>query len=145
MASRKSKRRQHKVIAFKAYYDDDADILSWWEGIQEGERSEALREVIRGHLGVPAKMRQTKMLAGGIIDLPELMEVRRDTLWIRDALNDMPAYLERVIQHVAANVVVQQNMAQPPARASPAFASDEPALTESDAERRTQRMRKATW
>jgi hypothetical protein len=146
MPKRKHKRRQHKVIAFKAYYDDDADILGWWEGIQEGDRSEALRDVIRGYLGLPAKMRRAKATAGAVIDLPELLEVRRDTLWIRDALNDMPAYLERVIQHVAANTVVQPvSVGQHPPRASPLVQRDEPALTDDDAERRTKRMRKATW
>ena len=143
MPKRKHKRRQHKIIAFKAYYDDDADILGWWEGIQEGDRSEALRDVIRVYLGLPSKMRRAKSLTG-IIELPELLEVRRDTLWIKDALNDMPAYLERIIQHVAANVqpvVVGQH----PPRASPAPSNTEAALTDDDAERRTKRMRKATW
>ncbi len=140
MAKRKAKRRQHKIIAFKAYFDDDADILDWWESIEEGERSEALRDVIRGYLGVQVKRRKTP-----IIELPELMEVRRDTLWIRDALNDMPAYLERVIQHVAANtqpIAAGQN----PPRASPqVVVKDDPALTDAESQRRTRRMKRATW
>ena len=82
-----------------------------------------------------------------MIELPELLEVRRDTLWIKDALNDMPAYLERVIQNVAANKVGQPaalGQAQP--RASPVTVSKkEQALTDADAERRTQRMKRATW
>ena len=143
MPKRKHKRRQHKIIAFKAYYDEDADILGWWEGIQEGDRSEALRDVIRVYLGLPSKMRRTKALSG-IIELPELLEVRRDTLWIKDALNDMPAYLERIIQHVAANVQPVA-VGQHPPRASPAPSNAEAALTDDDAERRTKRMRKATW
>jgi hypothetical protein len=73
------------------------------------------------------------------------MEVRRDTLWIKDALNDMPAYLERVIQHVANNaqpIAVGQN----PPRASPqVVVQDDPALTDSESERRTRRMKRATW
>ena len=143
MPRRKPKRRQHKVIAFKAYYDTDQDILDWWEGIEDGERSEAIRDVIRDYLGLPSKARRTRIAAGKIIDLPELMEVRRDTLWIRDALNDMPAYLERVIQHVAATA--QVNVAQP-ARASPeVVTSDGPALTDAESQRRVRRMQQATW
>jgi len=143
MPRRKPKRRQHKVIAFKAYYDTDQDILDWWEGIEDGERSEAIRDVIRDYLGLPSKARRTRIAAGKIIDLPELMEVRRDTLWIRDALNDMPAYLERVIQHVAATA--QVNVGQP-ARASPeVVAKDEPALTDAESQRRVRRMQQATW
>ncbi|MCB9453318.1 MAG: hypothetical protein H6672_17950 [Anaerolineaceae bacterium] len=135
MGKRRSKKRSYKLINFKAYYDDDADIVAWWEDIAEGERSEALRAVIRDYLGLPMKRRQTP-----IIELPELLEVRRDTLWIKDALNDMPAYLERLIQHVAANVQpVAVGQTQP--RASPV----EPALTEAESQRRTRRMRNATW
>jgi hypothetical protein len=141
MPRKKKSKRGFKLIAFKAYHDTDADILDWWESIEEGERSEMIRDLIRGFLGVQSKRRKTP-----IIDLPELLEVRRDTLWIRDALNDMPAYLERVIQHVAANTIVQPVVVgQHPPRASPPVQNNEPALTDDDAERRTKRMRKATW
>ena len=50
MAKHKTKRREHKLIAFKAYYDTDEDILDWWEGIEEGERSDVIRDMIREHL-----------------------------------------------------------------------------------------------
>ena len=68
--------------------------------------------------------------------------MRRDTLWIKDALNDMPAYLERVIQHVAANT-------QPGFRWTDLAAcipevksaKGEPALTDAETQRRTQRMK----
>ena len=139
MPSRRPKKRNYRTITFKVYYDDDEDILDWWEGIEAGERSDTIRDVIREYIGVQPK-RKPK-----VIDLPELMEVRRDTLWIKDALNDMPAYLERVIQHVAANVqpiAVGQN----PPRASPeVVVQDDPALTDTESQRRTKRMRKATW
>ena len=145
MPRKKKSKRGFKLIAFKAYYDTDADILDWWESIEEGERSDSMRDLIREQLGIPRKRKLP------VIDLPELLEVRQDTLWIRDALNDMPAYLERIIQHVAANTVVQPMVArndvsvgQHPPRASPVQAH-EPALTDDDAERRTKRMRKATW
>ncbi|MBZ0275809.1 MAG: hypothetical protein K8I60_06675 [Anaerolineae bacterium] len=134
MPKRRSKKRAYRMVAFKVYYDTDQDILDWWEGIIEGERSDAIRDVIREFIGIQPK-RKTK-----IIELPELLEVRRDTLWIKDALNDMPAYLERLIQHVAANVQpVAVGQTQP--RASPV----EPALTDAESQRRTRRMRNATW
>ena len=140
MPRKKKNKRQFKLIAFKAYYDTDADILDWWEGIEEGERSEMIRDLIRGFLGVQSKRRKTP-----IIDLPELLEVRQDTLWIRDALNDMPAYLERVIQHVAANAQPMAVSQEQP-RASPVQAQTlEPALTDVESQRRTRRMKRATW
>jgi hypothetical protein len=140
MPRKKKSKRGFKLIAFKAYHDTDTDILDWWEGIEEGERSEMIRDLIRGFLGVQSKRRKTP-----IIDLPELLEVRQDTLWIRDALNDMPAYLERVIQHVAANAQpVAVGQEQP--RASPVQAhTHEPALTDAESQRRTRRMKRATW
>lgn len=141
MSKRRAKKRNYRTITFKVYYDTDQDIVDWWEGIEEGERSDSIRDLIREQLGQQPYRRTTKN-----IDLPELLEVRRDTLWIRDALNDMPAYLERVIQHVAANAVVEPiAVGQHPPRASPPVQRDEPALTDADAERRTKRMRKATW
>jgi hypothetical protein len=141
MPKRKPKKRTYRTITFKVFYDTDEDILDWWEGIEVGERSDAIRDVIREQIGLQPQ-RKAK-----VIDLPELLEVRRDTLWIRDALNDMPAYLERVIQHVASNTVVQpMTVGQHPPRASPQAAiQDEPALTDDDAERRTKRMKRATW
>jgi hypothetical protein len=140
MPRKKKSKRGFKLIAFKAYHDTDADILDWWESIEEGERSEMIRDLIRGFLGVQSKRRKTP-----IIDLPELLEVRQDTLWIRDALNDMPAYLERVIQHVAANAQpVAVGQEQP--RASPVQEQTlEPALTDVESQRRTRRMKRATW
>ena len=138
MPKRRPKKRNYKLINFKVYYDTDEDILDWWEGIEAGERSDAIRDLIREQLGQPPQRG-----AGKIIDLPELLEVRRDTLWIRDALNDMPAYLERVIQHVAATAQVSVGH---PARASPeVVAKDEPALTDAETQRRTRKMKGATW
>jgi len=137
MPKRKPKKRSYRTITFKVFYDTDPDILDWWEGIEVGERSDAIRDLIREQLGQQPQ-RPTK-----IIDLPELMEVRRDTLWIKDALNDMPAYLERVIQHVAETAQVSVGH---PARASPeVVAKDEPALTDAETQRRTRRMKGATW
>ena len=142
MPKRKPKKRSYRTITFKVFYDTDADILDWWEGIEAGERSDAIRDLIREQLG-QQPLRQTKLSPTAIIDLPELMEVRRDTLWIKDALNDMPAYLERVIQHVAASAQVSVGH---PARASPeVVAKDEPALTDAETQRRTRRMKGATW
>jgi hypothetical protein len=140
MPKRRPKKRNYRTITFKVYFDTDQDILDWWEGIEEGERSDSIRDLIREQLGGVKRK-----LKAPIIDLPELLEVRRDTLWIRDALNDMPAYLERVIQHVATNtqpVAVGQH----PPRASPGAAiGNDPALTDAEHQRRARRMKGATW
>jgi hypothetical protein len=105
MAKRRKPKRQHKLIAFKAFDDTDQDILDWWEGIEEGERSGAIRELIREHLnGHNGHHRpsQKSVPEPEVMPLMELARVRDDTTWIREALHDMPAYLEQVIQTVAA-------------------------------------------
>ena len=43
MKIRKKPKRPHRLIAFKAFEDTDRDILDWWEGIEEGQRSETIR------------------------------------------------------------------------------------------------------
>jgi hypothetical protein len=139
MPRQKAKHREYKIIAFKAYYDTDQGILDWWESIEDGERSEELRDVIRDFIGLQPP-RKSKL-----IHLPELTEVRRDTLWIKDTLNDMPAYLERIMHDVTRNwqpMIVSQTQAP----ASPEEVnSNDPALTDSESQRRTRRMKNATW
>jgi hypothetical protein len=140
MSKRKTSKRRYRMITFKVFEDTDSDILDWWEGIDEGERSDALRDLIRGYLG--KQPRKNKLLT-----IPELLEVRQDTLWIRDALNEMPGYLERLVQHVATNGAAQMAI-QPEARA-PAngvvLQTTEPALSDNDSERRARRMKRSQW
>lgn len=133
MPRKRKAKRAFKLIAFKAYHDTDQDILDWWEGIEDGERSNALRDLIRSQLGVQRQSENTTET--------ELLAVRRDTVWIRDALNDLPVYLERLMHELSANGQSIPN-GPPPARASPA---DDPALTDAEAQRRTRRLKRATW
>ena len=139
MSKRKPPRRNYRTITFKVYYDTDEDILDWWDGIETGERSDEIRDVIREHLDLHPVSQPRRF------EMSELMAMRRDTIWIKDALNDMPAYLERMMEDVARNwqpMIVSQT--QP--RASPKQGqSDEPALNDTESQRRTKRMRKATW
>jgi hypothetical protein len=92
MSKRRARKRGYRMIAFKAYLDTDADILDWWDSIEAGERSDALRDLIRVHTGLHSRQRKPFVL-------PEMTDIRRDILWIHDALNDMPDYLERLMQH----------------------------------------------
>lgn len=140
MAKRKTSKRRYRMITFKVFEDTDSDILDWWEGIDEGERSDALRDLIRGYLG--KQPRRSKLLT-----IPELLEVRQDTLWIRDALNEMPGYLERLVQHVATHGAAQmaiQSEARAPANGV-VLQTTEPALSDNDSERRARRMKRSQW
>lgn len=129
----RKREKNYRLLTVKAYFDADADILAWWESIDMGERSTALREAIRLYAGQQLRPKR--------LDIPEMSEIRQDTRWIREALNDMPAYLERVIQQVAAVQPVMVGQTRSPAQAG----HNQAALTDAAAERRTQRMRKATW
>ncbi len=140
MAKRKTAKRQYRMITFKVFEDSDGDILDWWEGIEEGERSDAVRDLIRGYLGQQPRIQK-------LLTIPELLEVRQDTLWIRDALNEMPGFLERLVQQVAINGVGQVAM-QPEARApanNTVLQRTEAALSDNDRERRTRRMKRIQW
>ena len=69
----------------------------------------------------------------------ELARVRDDTTWIREALHDMPAYLEQVIQTVAA---MQPVMATAGGVMS---LQPEPALSTQVKTEREVNMRKKKW
>lgn len=136
MAKRPKKQRGYKMIAFKAYVDNDAEILEWWENIEEGERSETLRDLIRVSLGLSPKAQRKRQL-----ESPELSELKRDTVWIKDALKDMPNYIEALIQELADYLATQPKQSVPiePVRQA------EDTLSQSDTERRAGRMKRATW
>lgn len=132
-------RRKYKLIAFKAYYDEDEDILDWWEGIPDGERSEVIRDVVRQYLDLPTKRRKKLII-------PELNEVRRDTVWIRDTLNDLPIYLDRLINDVVEAAgnrpVIVQSSARASSQSDQSYGDD---LTQDETEHRSRRMKNATW
>ena len=143
MAKRKKpSKRQYRTITFKVFYDTDEDILDWWEGIENGDRSERLRDLIRdridGHNGRHRPSRKS-MPEPEVVPMMELARVRDDTTWIREALHDMPAYLEQVIQTVAAK--------QPAIATAGGTISlqPEPALSMQVKNEREANMRKKTW
>ncbi len=142
MAKRKKQKRQYRMITFKVFNDTDEDILDWWEGNEEGERSEAIRDLIRDHLigenGRPRPLRKSDA-ALDRAPMEDLAKVRDDTTWIREALHDMPTYLERVIQTVAA----MQPAGSPTSGAMPL--PNRSALSAPDKSMREANMRKRTW
>ncbi len=142
MKKRKKQKRQYRLIAFKAFEDTDQDILDWWEGIEEGQRSETIRELIREHLtGRNSRQRLPRKSDSALDSAPmdELARVRDDTTWIREALHDIPAYLEQVIQTVAA----MQPTAVAGGEAMPLPTG--PALSAQGKSVREANMRKRTW
>ena len=69
---KKQKKRNYRTITFKVYLDDDADILDWWDGIEAGERSDAIRDMIRA-------IDESSRSAGQILD-HAMVTFRADSL-----------------------------------------------------------------
>lgn len=126
MARQKAKKRDYKLIGFKAYTDADADLLVWWEQIKPGQRSDALRDLLRLALGYH------QLATKPDVDLSHVVD---DIAWMRDALTELPGYVERVIQHVATNVVVVPTEKQ--------GVSD--VIDDDAARRREERMKRRQW
>ena len=130
-------RRGHKLIAFKAFFDTDRDILDWWEGMQDGERSDVLRALLHSYIkGLP--MYEAAKRSQIPVDGSTVREVHDNTRWIRDALNDMPAYLERLLERFSLNPA-------PVITAQPAPVSSGDSLTNDALARRKVKMGKAGW
>jgi hypothetical protein len=115
MSQKRPPKREHKLIAFKAFFDTDRDILEWWEGMQDGERSEVIRDLLRGYVkGLSLyEARRPKVAVDGSV----VLQVLDDTAWIRGALNDMPAYLEGLLGRITVNPIpisVAQPVAEVP-------------------------------
>ncbi len=117
MSSKRPPKREHKLIAFKAFFDTDRDILEWWEGMQDGERSEVIRELLRGYVrGLPlyeATRRPAVAVDGSVV-----LQLRDDTAWIRGALNEMPAYLEGLLGRISVYTppAVQSELSAAPSK-----------------------------
>ena len=101
MSHKRPPKREHKLIAFKAFFDTDRDILDWWEGMQDGERSAVIRELLRGYVkGLPLYEAHRPKVA---VDGNVVLQVLDDTAWIRGVLNEMPSYLEELLGRVSVN------------------------------------------
>jgi hypothetical protein len=93
MAKRKPK-RPYRLIGFKAYFDGDQAIINWWESMDEGSRSNAMRDLIHEALGLKPQCRKTAV--------PDLTDLQQDTRYIRQTLDEMPNYLERLVAQAAS-------------------------------------------
>ncbi len=52
--SRKPPKREHRLIAFKAFLDTDREIVNWWEGMEDGARSDVIRALLQSYIeGLP--------------------------------------------------------------------------------------------
>ncbi len=136
--------KQKRVTAtVKMTYSEDSDLIAWWNSIPRGSRNAVMKDMMRGYIEhnrggyrpiLPRNIPQP-------FDPGRFTQVCDDTAWIRTALMDLPGYVERVIQHVTANGGVQSNHLSPTGQG----VLQSEAVSNEDAARRENRMKKAKW
>jgi hypothetical protein len=128
--------KKDKLIGFRAFYERDDDILDWWENIPSGERSHVLRSLIRAYLTGEVIVTPAGEEAVAFSSSVQLARVQSDTTQIRDAIREIPTYIEQIIsQKMRVVQVAPVGMEALPAGTA----------TEDDAEKRTQRIQKKSW
>lgn len=128
-----SRRRTSRNIGFKAFEDTDADILQWWESMPAGERSAALRKVIR------AAITSEGANHTGNGATPEMVQVAEDTAWLRSAMMELPNYLEGLFSRMPVAQVVTQSVSD---EGQPA---EQPRLDQVAVDRRRANMKRSSW
>ncbi len=125
-----SRRRQNRNIGFRAFEDTDRDILDWWESMPSGERSAALRGLIRAAIGG----RPHHGNGNGNGHTPLMEQVATDTAWLRSAFMELPTYLEGLLSRMPAA----------PTEARTVDPEGQPADQQA-VERRRANMKRSTW
>ena len=133
--------RKRITATIKMTFADDSDLIDWWHSIPLGSRNATLKAIIRDHItreGGHYHSRQIPVAAERLptFDIGELAQVRDDTAWIRDALHDMPAYLEQLF--------AQAVLVQSPANTR-APTPDSPALDDAESQRRARKLKRVSW
>ena len=136
-------KQKRATATVKMTYSEDADLIAWWNSIPRGSRNAVMKDMMRDYIEhnrggyrpiMPRNIPQP-------FDPGRFTQVCDDAAWIRTALMDLPGYVERVIQHVAANGGVQSNSRSPTGNGV-LQAED---VSSEDAMRRESRMKKAKW
>ena len=136
-------KQKRATATVKMTYSEDSDLIAWWNSIPRGSRNAVMKDMMRGYIEhnrggyrpiMPRNIPQP-------FDPGRFTQVCDDTAWIRTALMDLPGYVERVIQHVAANGGVQSSSRSPTGQG--VLQGEE--VSNEDATRRENRMKKAKW
>jgi hypothetical protein len=119
-------------IGFKANVESDQDIIAWWEALPTGDRSRALRDLIR------AAITNGGANHNGNGHAPEMVQVAEDTAWLRSALMELPNYLEGLLSRmpVAAEGQAVSVQGQP---------EPQPIVDQAALDRRRANMKRSSW
>ena|SRR5664279_5619518 len=132
---RKRAIQKSKTIGFKAFQETDADLLTWWDGLPDGERSQVLRDLIRAAIA----RQSSHPNSNGHGSSQAFTQVCEDIASIRTAITDLPGYLERIVTQVA----VVRPVMEPGIPDTPP--DNTPRLEQEAIDRRKANMRQNTW
>ena len=136
-------KQKRATATVKMTYNEDADLIAWWNSIPRGSRNAVMKDMMRDYIEhnrggyrpiMPRNVPQP-------FDPGRFTQVCDDAAWIRTALMDLPGYVERVIQNVAAAGGVQPNSRSP--NGNSVLQGED--VSSEDALRRENRMKKAKW
>ncbi len=136
-------KQKRATATVKMTYSEDSDLIAWWNSIPRGSRNAVMKDMMRDYIEhnrggyrpiMPRNIPQP-------FDPGRFTQVCDDAAWIRTALMDLPGYVERVIQHVAAVGGVQPNSRLPTGNGVLQVED----VSSEDAMRRENRMKKAKW
>lgn len=124
----------------KMTFTEDTDLIGWWNSIPRGSRNAVMKDLMRDYIErnrggfrpvMPKNLPQP-------FDPKRFTQVCDDAAWIRSVLNDLPGYMERVIQHVVA---------MQPVGVTVGTYAREPTKVVDDQEvmKREERVKKAKW
>lgn len=141
MRSRKAAKHQSKYIGLRAYVDADADLVAWWESYPVGERSDALRELMRSALGYQEPRPRAE---------DEIALLRQEVASLRQMLYELPIHMEQMINNLSSRIVIYSSETAPAAGTihnnhNGTSSHSSGGLSDEDVLRRVQRMKKARW
>jgi hypothetical protein len=133
-------RTPRATATIKMNIEEDSDLIAWWHSLPRGSRNAVMKDMMRDYIErnrgsyrpiYPRSQPQP-------FDPKYFMQLVEDAAWTRAALVELPGYVERVIEHVISQGVVQANTYYTPTSTSGSMSDDA-------ARRREQRTRQARW
>lgn len=131
-------KQKRATASVKMSYTEDADLIDWWNNLPRGSRTAVMKDMMRDYIErnrgsyrpiYPRNQPQP-------FDPKHFMQLIEDAAWTRAALVDLPGYVERVIEHVAAHGIMTE---------SHRSLSTNGDIPDESAQRREQRTRQARW
>lgn len=97
--------QRRATATVKMSYSEDADLIAWWNAVPRGSRNAVMKDMMRDYI---------ERNRGGFrpifprnqpapFDPKQFLQLVDDAAWIRSAINDLPGFVERLIEQVVVN------------------------------------------